>query len=92
MPGSPRRAVREPPPARDPNVSRPFLDTDTARLIEQARDVNDQIDEHRIQAKELARVRREMFLELERRHMSYRAMAKAIGISNPQVGRIVREV
>lgn len=93
----PVKAQRPPiPPAKDPNVPRPHKDVKTEDLLRRATKVQGRISELEERLRPLRDERMEYLLELERRQVSYRAMATHLGsgpgsLSNVQISRLMRK-
>lgn len=80
---------KPPPPARDGSLPRPFFHSDTGSLMADAAALSAEIRALQAKMKPLIEERVEMFFELERRDVSYRAMGRSCGLSTPSIIRIL---
>lgn len=85
-----RPPIRATPPQRDQSAPRPYADVPTDTLLATVTKLSEQVRELQAKQRPLRVQRGDIFEELERRDVSYRAMAYAAGMSNVSVGRAMR--
>lgn len=85
-----RPPIKAVPPQRDQSAPRPYADVPTETLLKTVTTLSDRVRAIEAKTKPLRVQRGDIFEELERRDVSYRAMAYAAGMSNVSVGRAMR--
>jgi len=85
-----RPPVKAVPPQRDQSAPRPYADVPTDSLLAKVTDLSEKVRALEDKQRPLRVQRGDIFEELERRDVSYRAMAYAAGMSNVSVGRAMR--